>query len=36
MEVDGNFEKQIAKLSELEINKKWQKYMDKYFVITLT
>ena len=35
MEVDGNFEKQIAKLSELEINKKWQKYMNRYFIITL-
>jgi len=32
MEVDGDFEKQMAKLSKLEINEKWQKYMDKYFV----
>ena len=35
MEVDGNFERQIIKLSELEMNKKWQKYMNKYFIITL-
>ena len=36
MEVNGNFERQIIKLSELEMNKKWQKYMNKYFIITLT
>jgi len=35
MEVNGNFERQIIKLSELEMNKKWQKYMNKYFIITL-
>ena len=32
MEVDGDFEKQMVKLSKLEINKRWQKYMDKYFI----
>ena len=32
MEVEGNFEKHMGKLSKLEINEKWQKYMDKYFV----
>lgn len=35
MEVNGNFERQIIKLSELEMNKKWQKYMNKYFIIIL-
>ena len=29
---NGDFEKQMEKLSKLEINRKWQKYMEKYFV----
>lgn len=32
MEVDGGFSEQMAKSSKLEINKKWQLYMEKYFI----
>lgn len=32
LEIDSDFERQMAKLSELEVNKKWQQHMEKYFV----
>jgi L-rhamnose mutarotase len=32
LEVEGDFKKQMEKLSKLEVNARWQKYMDKYFV----
>ncbi len=32
LEVEGDFKKQMEKLSKLEVNERWQKYMDKYFV----
>jgi len=32
LEIDGDFEEKMAQLSKLEANKKWQKYMDKYFI----
>jgi L-rhamnose mutarotase len=32
LESEGDFEEQNRKMAELEISKKWQEYMDKYFV----
>lgn len=32
LEVEGDFEKQMAELSKLDVNKRWQEYMEKYFV----
>ena len=32
VEVNNDFEKVMAKLSKIEINKKWQKYMEKFFI----
>jgi L-rhamnose mutarotase len=31
-EVDGNYEEIVAEMAKLEIGKKWQKYMDEYFI----
>ncbi len=32
LEVEGDFEKQMEEFSKLDVNKRWQDYMDKYFV----
>ena len=32
LEVDGDYDEISAEMSKLEVSKRWQKYMDKYFV----
>ena len=32
VEVNGNFEEVMTRLSKTEINKKWQEYMEKFFI----
>jgi L-rhamnose mutarotase len=32
LEVDGDFQEQMGKFSKLDVNERWQKYMDQYFV----
>jgi L-rhamnose mutarotase len=32
LEIEGDFNEAMAKLAKMEINQKWQKYMDQYFV----
>ena len=32
LEVEGDFEKQMEEFSKQDVNKRWQDYMDQYFV----
>ena len=32
MEVEGDFQEQMEEFSKLDVNKRWQDYMDKYFI----
>lgn len=32
LEVDDDFKKKMSEFSKLDINKRWQKYMDKFFI----
>ncbi|MFC2159158.1 L-rhamnose mutarotase [Actinomycetota bacterium] len=32
LEVEGDFVKQMEEFSKLDVSKRWQKYMDRYFV----
>jgi L-rhamnose mutarotase len=32
LEVEGDYQKQMARLSGTDVNKRWQEYMDRFFV----
>jgi len=32
LEVEGDYQKQMDKLSGTDVNKRWQEYMDRFFV----
>ena len=32
LEIEGDYEKTMEEFSKLDINKRWQKYMDRFFV----
>lgn len=32
LEVEGDFTKQMEEFSKLDVNSRWQKYMDRFFV----